>query len=183
MKEILFNCGMDIDRAFQALHEEAIKTGEVISGSFNGHTITSQMTLDKCYKVIVGKSKEEFMDEQRKRQERYEKEEREHQQHIPEKVEEYKEKAKGLIKEGEWDYFVKILPIRVGDLYHGMEIQSMLDIIRVLLDNKEDEAAALDEAVKVFEDQGHSGCSAGLVMGLVKRFSPVLGEEFVERVK
>ena len=44
-------------------------------------------------------------------------------------------------------------------------------------------AAALDEAVKVFNNQGHSGCSAGLVMALVKRFSPVLGEEFVERVK
>lgn len=183
MTQVEFHAGMDIDRAFQALHEEAIKTGDVTSGSFNNHTITSQMTLDKCYKVIVGKSKEEFMDEQRKRKERYEQEERERQQHIPEIVEEYKEKAKGLIKEGEWDYFVKILPIRVGDLYHGMEIQSMLDIIRVLLDNKEDEAAALDEAVKVFEDQGHSGCSASLVMGLVKRFSPVLGEEFVERVK
>ena len=183
MKEILFNGGMDIIRAFQALHEEAIRTGEVISGSFNGHTITSQMTLDKCYRIITGESMAEFEEAVRKRAEEYERKEKELQERFPAMVEEYKEKAKGLIKEGEWDYFVKILPIRVGDLYHGMEIQSMLDIIRVLLDNKEDEAAALDEAVKVFNNQGHSGCSASLVMNLVKRFSPVLGEEFVERVK
>ncbi len=183
MTQVEFHAGMEIKDAFRALHEEAIKTGDVTSGSFNNYTITSQMTLDKCYRIITGKSMAEFEEAVRKRAEEYERKEKELQERAPAMVEEYKEKAKGLIKDGEWDYFVKILPIRVGDLYHGMEIQSMLDIIRVLLDNKEDEAAALDEAVKVFEDQGHSGCSAGLVIGLVKRFSPVLGEEFVERVK
>ncbi len=157
------------------------KKPKVTSGSFNDHTITSQMTLDECYRIITGKSKAEFDEASRKWVEEYKRQEREIQQRIPSMVEEYKEKAKGLIKEGEWEYFCKILPIRCGDLYHGLEIQSMLDIIRVLLNNKDDMAVALDEAHKVFDNQNHSGMSAGLVMRLVQRFSPVFGNEFLER--
>ena len=182
MTRVEFHAGMEIKNAFRTLHEEAIKTGDVTCGSFNDHTITSQMTLDKCYRIITGQSKTEFEEAVRKRAEEYERREKELQERVPAMVEEYKEKAKGLIKESEWDYFVKILPVRCSDLYHGFEIQSMLDIIRVLMDNKDDTAAALDKAGKVFEEQGHSGMSASLVLSLVKRFSPVLGDEFKEKM-
>ncbi|MBR1809623.1 MAG: hypothetical protein IJ776_09600 [Paludibacteraceae bacterium] len=182
MTQVDFHAGMGIDDAFRSLHEEAIRTGDVTSGSFNDHTITSQMTLDKCYQIITGKSKAEFDEDLRKRAEEYKRQEKEHQERVPATVEEYKEKAKGFIKESEWDYFVKILPIRCSDLYHGMEIQSMLDIIRVLMYNKEDTATALEQAEKVFYEQGHSGMSGNLVLNLVKRFSPVLGDEFKKKM-
>lgn len=182
MKVKEFRAGMSIESAHELLCNAAKECGQPAVGEFNGKVIASDMTLDECYVKITGKTKAEHDDECKKQVEEYERQEREHKERIPEIIEEYKQKAKGLVKEEEWDYFLEVLPIRVNDLYRGIEIQSMLDIIQVLKENKDDEAKAIKESRKVFENQGHSGMSACLVAQLVRKFSPWLGEEFFYKV-
>lgn len=182
MKIKEFRAGMSIDAAYKFLCEASQECGQPTVGEFNGKVLASDMTLDECYMKVTGKTKAEFDAETKRQVEEYERKEREHKEHIPAIVEKYKEEAKGLIKEEEWDYFLKVLPIRVGDLYHGIEIQNMLEIINVLKENKDDERKALDAAGKVFDEQGHSGMSAGLVAQLVRKFSPWFGNEFFEKI-
>ena len=64
------------------------------------------------------------------------------------------------------------MPIRLGDLYHGMELKCCLDIV-IELNN----GCTLDKAKVIIESQGHSGISFGLVCSMVKYFCD-RGEEF-----
>lgn len=74
------------------------------------------------------------------------------------------------------EYFKKLLPIRVGDMYHGMEISMLFEIIDILNNG------TMEDAVKKFYDQGHSGMSASLTARLVQRFHKKLGDEFYNKV-
>ena len=65
------------------------------------------------------------------------------------------------------------MPIRLDDLYQGMELKCCLDIVSEL--NK---GCSLDEAKTIIEGQGHSGMSFGLVCSMVKSFCD-RGQEFV----
>ena len=69
------------------------------------------------------------------------------------------------------------VPIRLDDLYHGMELGCCLDIVKEL-----NAGCSLDVAKKIIEDQGHSGMSFGLVCSMVKSFCE-RGSEFVNYVQ
>ena len=82
-----------------------------------------------------------------------------------------------LFKNYQYKYWDKIVPIRLNDLYHGMELGCCLDITEVLNNN-----GTLDEAKKIIESQDHSGMSYGLVCAMVKEFCS-RGNEFVEYIR
>lgn len=93
-----------------------------------------------------------------------------------------KEKVKGLIAKGHeliaqkyWAEYDRIVPIRVDDLYGGMEVSAFLEIIEAYEITKD-----LEECYHVFDKQNHSGWSAGLVARMIYCFHDD-GDKIVRR--
>jgi predicted nuclease with TOPRIM domain len=176
-KKIDFFAGNTIDRAVNELWDYKNK-GELVCAEFNGVALYSDtVTLDSAYQEITGKTKAQFTKEQEEWKENYDREEREHKEKIPELSKFWSEKGREILTEDKWEYWDEIVPVRLGDLYRGMELGNCLDIVNILNNN-----GTLDEAKEKIESQGHSGMSFGLVCAMVKEFS-VRGNEFVEYVR
>lgn len=166
--------GTTIDSAI----EELSKHEDLVCIDFNGQTLYSDVdNLDSAYKKITGKTKAEFDEAEKQRQIEYQAQEKKHKDSIPQLTKEWIEKGKAVLDEKYHDLWIKCVPIRLGDLYKGMELGCTLDIVKQLNDGCE-----LDEAEKTIQEQGHSGMSFGLVCSMVKSFCN-RGAEFVEHVK
>lgn len=175
-REINFSLGSNIESAVNELLKFK-EQGRLVYGEFNGATLYSDtVTMDSAYMEILGKTKAEFDKEQQEWRENYEKRQREHKERIPELVKMWSQKGREVLAEEKWDYWDKIIPIRLGDLYHGMELGNCLDIVKILNNN-----GSLDEAKEEIDRQGHSGMSYGLVKSMVSEFSN-RGKEFADYV-
>lgn len=176
-KLIHFNCGSDVEEAVNKLLKYKDK-GILACGNFNHVTLYSDtVTMDDAYIEIVGETKAELDKKQREWRENYEKEKREHQERIPELSKMWIKKGKEILTEDKLEYWNKIVPIRLGDLYEGMELGCCLDIVKILNNN-----GTFDEAKQEIENQGHSGMSHGLVCSMVKEFC-VRGSKFVDYIQ
>lgn len=164
-KEIEFMCGSTIDKCVLKLIEHAAK-GEFVCGEFNGHMLYSDtVSMDSAYKEVMNTTQFERLESERKWREDIEKRELEHKEAIPKLTKEWIEKGHKILTEDKWELWDKCVPIRLNDLYKGMELGNCLDIIDAI-NNK-----SLEDAVSVMESQGHSGMSWGLVKSMVKSFS------------
>ena len=134
MKEIEFYPGDTIDSAWKSLLRESMNTGEVCYGKFNDKEIRSTDSLDEAYVKIMGQTKAEYEKEVQDWCDEYDRKEKEHKDNIPNLVPGYCEKARGVILENQYDYWDKIVPIRLGDLYHGMELDCTLDLCKIMRD-------------------------------------------------
>lgn len=170
MKEIDLFAGANLDEAIEILKKEAEQASESCFGKFNGKILYSTDTIDEAYIKVIGKTKAEFEDEQRKWKEEYDRAEREHLARIPQLTEKYRNEARGLVLDSELEYWDKIVPIRLGDLYHGMELQQVLDCCKIMRDESLVLAERLEKAYDVFMAAGHSGMSANLTMAMLRRF-------------
>lgn len=151
--------------------------GILVYTDFNGTILYSDtVTMDDAYLKITGKTKAEFDKAQQDWRDNYDGEEREFKAQIPKLAEEWKKKAREILTEDKWDYWDKIVPIRLGDLYHGFELGCCLDIVNIL-----NNSGSLDEAKAEIEKQGHSGMSWSLVCSMINRFCE-RGKEFVDYV-
>lgn len=176
-EEIDFSIGSTIEHAVNNLLRYKAN-GILACGKFNGTMLYSDtVTMDGAYKEITGKTKGEFDKAQQEWREDYDRREKEHQDSIPSLSEEWKKKGREILSEDKWEYWDKIVPIRLGDLYHGMELGNCLDIIKILKNN-----GSLEEAKTMIENQGHSGMSFGLVCSMVREFCD-RGQEFVDYVR
>jgi len=175
-REIMLSAGSTIQDAVNCLLEFKEK-GIKACADFNGKTLYSDtVTMDSAYLDIIGKTKSEFDNEQQERVERLEKAKREHEAMIPELTEIWIEKGKSILEKDRWDYWSEIVPVRLNDLYRGMELGNCLDIVKVLNND-----GTFDDAKRLLEDQGHSGMSFGLVCAMIREFCDK-GNEFVEYV-
>lgn len=172
MKEIRIPGGTNIDEALDLLKEEERKEGEPCFGKFNDKELYSSDTVDEAYMKIVHKTKAEYEEGERKWREFYNKREKEHQARIPELTEHYRKAARGLIRDSELEYWDKIVPIRLCDIYHGMELQQVIDCCKIMRNESLVFAARLEKAYDVFMAEGHSGMSANLTMAMLARFCP-----------
>ena len=176
-KKIEFCCGNTIDDAVKELLIYKDK-GILVCGSFNGTILYSDtVTLEDAYKNITGKTKTEFDKSRQEWKDNYDREQREFKEKIPSLSKEWMEKGRKVLTEDKWEYWDKIVPIRLNDLYQGMELGCCLDIVKILNNN-----GKLDEAKEEIEKQGHSGMSFGLVCSMVREFC-LRGKEFVEYVR
>lgn len=152
--------------------------GILACGTFNGVTLYSDVvTVNGAYLKITGKTKAQFDNAQQGWRDEYAREEKEHKDRIPEVSEVWKSKGREVLSKDRWDYWDKIVPIRLGDLYRGMELKCCLDIVKMLNDGGE-----LDEAKIMIENQGHSGMSFGLVRSMVRELCD-RGQEFSDYVR
>jgi hypothetical protein len=133
--------------------------------------------LDSAYKKITGKTKAECDEAERVRHEEYEEQTRKHKEAIPELTKEWIEKGNTILDEKYRELWAKCVPIRLGDLYQGMELEMCLDIVLEL-----NNGCSFDEAKTIIESQGHSGMSFGLICSMIKSFCD-RGEEFVNFVR
>jgi hypothetical protein len=174
--------GGNIDSCLNGLKEKAKEFGEVCRMEFNDKYLLSTDTIDEAYLRILGMTKAEQIEHERQWREEYERREAEFKAKIPQLTEEYRKKARGLILESELVYWDKIVPIRLYDLYHGMDLDCTLDLCRIMRDLNIVYAARIEKAYDLFQTQGHSGMSAGLVMSMLRRFCPD-GNELADAIK
>jgi hypothetical protein len=176
-KKIEFQLGGTIEEAVKELLKYKEK-GILACGEFNGTILYSDtITMDGAYKEITGKTKAEFDKMKQESYERYDKEKREHEENIPSLTSKWQQKGREILTEDKWEYWDRIVPIRLNDLYRGMELGACLDIIKILNNN-----GTLDEAKEIIDSQGRSGTSFGLVCAMVREFCD-RGQEFVEYVR
>ena len=121
-KEIELWAGCTIDQVVRELQE--YKYRRILAyADFNGVRLYSDaITLDDAYKQITGKTKAEFDKSQEEWHENYERKEKEFKETIPSLTEEWIKRGKEILTEDKWDYWAEIVPVRLGDLYHGMEL-------------------------------------------------------------
>lgn len=147
---------------------------DLVCGSFNGQILYSDIDdLDSAYQKITGKTKAEFDEAARIRNVEYEAEKRRHEESIPELTKEWIEKGNAILDEKYRELWAKCVPVRLSDLYRGMELGNCLEIVEQL--NK---GETLEKVKPLIENQGHSGMSFGLVCSMVKSFCD-RGNEFV----
>jgi hypothetical protein len=175
-RKIEFGFG-DISSAVKELNQHK-ERGELVYGEFNGQKLYSDIdNEDSAYKKITGKTKAECDAERKAENDRYKEEQRKHKDAIPELTKEWIEKGNTILDEKYRETWAKCVPIRLDDLYQGMELQMCLDIVIELNNN-----CTLEEAKAIIESQGHSGMSFGLVCSMVKSFCD-RGTEFVSFVR
>lgn len=175
-KKIEFGFG-DISSAVKELNKYK-ERGELVYGEFNGKNLYSDIDdLETAYVKITGRTKAESDSAQKKWHEDYEEKERKHKEAIPELTKEWIEKGNIILDEKYRETWAKCVPIRLGDLYHGMELGNCLEIVEQLNKGKK-----LEEVKPLIENQGHSGMSFGLVCSMVKSFCD-RGTEFVSYVR
>jgi hypothetical protein len=161
-KQIELGIGNDIESAVKELKSHK----ELVCGSFNGKMLYSDIdTVDTAYQKIIGKSKAEFDADRKAENDRYKEEQAKHKEAIPELTKEWIEKGNQILDEKYRETWAKCVPIRLSDLYQGMELQMCLDIVLEL-----NNGCTLEEAKTIIESQGHSGMSFGLVCSMVKSF-------------
>lgn len=151
---------------------------DLVCGSFNGKMLYSDIdNVETAYKKITGKTKVEFDAEILDANERHKEEERKHEEAIPELTIKWIEKGKEILAEKYQLTWGKCVPVRLSDLYRGMELGACLEIVKQLNNGCE-----LEKAKEIIEGQGHSGMSFGLVCSMVKSFCD-RGAEFVSYVR
>jgi len=151
---------------------------DLVCGTFNGQILYSDIDdLDSSYKKITGKTKSECDEAERKRQEEYKERKRKHEEAIPELTLKWIRKGVLILDEKHHEYWAKIVPIRLSDLYEGMELGNCLEIVEQLNKGKE-----LEKVKPLIANQGHSGMSFGLVCSMVRKFCD-RGDEFVKYVR
>ena len=167
----------NIQTAVDKLKREEKERGCPVKLEFNGHWLYSDtVTLDSAYKEITGKTKAEHDKMLQEIQEERDRKEREFQASLPEKEKHYIEKGHEILSEDKWELWDEIVPVRLRDLYHGMELGNCLDIVEILNSD-----GSLEDAKKEMKSQGHSGMSWGLVKAMVASFSD-RGKEFFDYV-
>jgi len=181
-KKIELCAGTSIDGAICELKYRA-KTllNTICYASFNGVELTSEDSVDDAYLKLTGKTKAENDKELDEFVEQYYRREEEHKSRIPELTEKYSKEAIGLIDEDKLEEWNRIVPIRLGDIYQGMEIVQTLDICKIMRDEETDYDTRLHKAYDLFMESGHSGMSASLTAAMIKHFCPY-GEDVADAV-
>ncbi len=176
MKLIKFSAGSSLDEAYVKLQENA-----PCYGDFNDRILYSSDSLDEIFIKVTGKTKSEFDEHVRQEQEIYEKEKAEFKSSIPQLTVEYRKRARGIIPQEHLEYWDEIVPIRIEDMYRGMELDCWLDMISVLNDEGIPKEERMEKCLHLFSEQNHSGASASLVFcGLCKFHS--LGPDLVDYI-
>lgn len=142
---IKFSPGKDIESAINELKNRKC----LVCGSFDGHILYSDVDdIDSAYKKITGKTKSEFDAEIKSNNDRYEDEKIKYNEKIPELTEQWIEKGKEILDKKYHEIWAECVPIRLDDLYRGMELGLTLDIVKELNDGCE-----FDVAKEIIEGQ------------------------------
>lgn len=174
-KEIQFGFG-NLESAVKEL-EKHKQNCRLVFGVFNGVKLYSDVDdINSAYKKVTGMTKDEFDKERQNETERYNQTEKEYREIIPKLTKGFIEKGKQILDEKYHKNWNEMVPIRLNDLYHGLELVSCLDIVEKL-----NNGYTLKEAKEIINNQDHSGMSFSLVCSMVSAFCD-RGPDFVEYI-
>lgn len=145
--------------------------GDKVYTKFNEEILYSGMTVDEAYTLVLGHDYAHFEARLLLEREAYEKEQEEHLNSVDSLTEYWIEKGQRVLSPDHWDKWSECVPIRLKDLYRGMELKCTIDIIESLNENN------YVQAKERLDAQGHSGMSYSLVKCMVKDFC-YKGEDF-----
>lgn len=182
MKKIELPLGLEVKYTYDYLLKKALEYREPVYGNFNDNQVNSTMSEDDIFLTITGKHKDEWDGYCKAEKEKMDALEKQYQDRVPELKKEYLREASTAyyFKKEMFNDFNDILEKHLRSLYHDCNIRCMLEICKVLADNKENKSLALKTAKQVFDNQGHSGHSAGITASLVSLFSLYFGPEFYD---
>jgi hypothetical protein len=124
--------GTTIDSAVQQLLT-AKENGILAKVDFNGTELFSDtVTLNNAYLAITGKTKKQSDQEQADWKANYDKEKQDHKNKLPELVVEWNKKGEKVLDPEYLDEWYECVPIRLGDLYRGMELGACLELVKHL---------------------------------------------------
>lgn len=172
--------GYLLDEALKKLKENSDEN-TVTYCNFNDNILYSTDTLDIAYLKVTGRTKAENDKFLKEKQLEQEKREQEFKEKLPSLIELYKTEARGVILDSELEFWDKIVPIRLNDLYHGMELEQTLEISKIMGNEEMDYNTRLHIAYDCFMNSGHSGMSASLTAAMLKKFCPH-GEDIADAV-
>lgn len=176
-RKIEFQIGKSLEYAVNELLEYK-KRGELVYGEFNGRKLYSDVDdMDSAFKKVTGKTKVEHDAMVKADQDKYNARKEAHKTAIPELTKQWIEKGNAILDKKYHSEWARCVPIRLNDLYDGMELGHTLSIIEKL-----NAGCKMDAAKKIIERQGHSGMSFSLVCSMVKSFCD-RGDQFVNYVR
>ena len=172
MREIKLEYCATLDDAVKELIKCNVNDDPAFS-IFNGVKLTSEdISYDYAYQLVCKCSYGEFLTKRDRLYFEGQKEEKKHEEDCPRLTEEWIKKGHEILDEKYWPDWDRIVPIRLHDLYRGMELGNCLDIIKEL-----NNGCSIDYARKIIDNQDHSGMSYGLVRAMVEHFCD-RGSEF-----
>ena len=169
MKKVEILAATTLEDAVHELKRMRELHKEECFADFNGKEIYSTDSVNDAYLRVIGKSKEDFDNDRNKQLEEYKRQEEEHKSQIPELTKHWIAEGHKHIASEYWEKWDECVPIRLGDLYQGMELDCAIKLVKILntSDNIED---TYQSAKAEIESQGHSGMSFGLVKAMIKSF-------------
>lgn len=133
---------------------------------FNGNMLYSDtVTMDSAYLAVTGSTKAEHDEGERKEYEERAEKERKHKESIPALTKQWIERGEKILSPDKLDEWKRCVPIRLNDLYEGMELGCTLDVIEAL-----NNGATFEEAKTMVDNQHHSGMSFGLMCSMFRSF-------------
>lgn len=147
--------------------QEMERRGDHVCTNFNGHMLYSDtVTMDSAYKEVLGCTKAEWdkQMEEFRRQQAIEKARFEAQK--PELIAAAVERGAKVIEPALMETWKDCVKQSYDALYKGHDVTATLDLLEAI-----DQGQDWKEVKQIFEDQGHSGMSAGLVGHMVQEFS------------
>lgn len=149
--------------------------GESVYCDFNGHKLYSDtVSMDSAYMEVLGQTKADYDKAQEEWRENYKREQKEAEERAKANIPNWIEKGQALIFPERYAEWEKCVIARASDLYHGLELDSALEIMTAL-----ENGATMEEAKQMLDKQGHSGMSASIVRNILFAFSSK-GPEFWE---
>lgn len=162
----------DIKSTVKKLIEHAYN-GEFVYIDFNGTRLYSDtVSMDSAYLEICGKTYFDKIQSDKQYLAKLEEERVEYESTIPSQIQVWINKGHEVLSKSHWDYWDEIVPIRLSDMYQGMELRCCLDIVEAIKDGD------LQKGKDLIDSQGHSGMSYGLVKAMVKEFADN-GDDFI----
>lgn len=162
LEEIQVSIGANLDETIERLLEDKNK-GIHTYCIFNDHTLYSDtITVDSAYTEVLGCTREELEREILENKKRRMIEIKKAKKDVPNQI----KKGEELIypfRYTDWEQTVKASAISI---YHGLITEHALDIMEAI-----EEEMPVDEIVKIFDKQGHSGWSASLTRNIVMMYS------------
>lgn len=144
--------------------------------TFNGFlffTDDEDLTIDHLYQTICGESKAEHLAKRRNLYVESLARETKHKIMQAEHISSFIKSGLKVLPRKKHEKWIDIVPVRVMDLYHGLDLENFLE----LYDNLQIET--FETVKECFLSQGHSGGSAGVVLLMLKEFSP-RGKDFAK---
>lgn len=149
--------------------------GESVYCDFNGHKLYSDtVSMDSAYMEVLGQTKADFDKAQEEWRQNYKREQKEAEERAKANIPNWIEKGQALIFPERYAEWEKCVIARASDFYHGLELDSALEIMTAL-----ENGATMEEAKQMLDKQGHSGMSASIVRNILFAFSSK-GPEFWE---